>query len=90
MAIARKVVVSAHGEGIILHTAPSKTQRSSQQFLIKYADGAIAQLPRDNATGLTSSSPSFDAFGVIGMLRTPPLSSLPHALRFFSRRGSRP
>ncbi|CAI4215381.1 unnamed protein product [Parascedosporium putredinis] len=68
MAIARKVVVSAHGEGVILHTAPSKTQRSSQQFLIKYADGAIAQLPRDNATGLTSSSPSFEAFGVIGIM----------------------
>ncbi|PKS07796.1 hypothetical protein jhhlp_006404 [Lomentospora prolificans] len=68
MAIARKVIVSANDEGVILQTAPSKTQRSSQQLLIKYADGAISHLPRDNGTGVASSSQSFEVFGVIGLM----------------------
>jgi len=77
MAIARKVIVSANGEGLVLQTASSKTQRSSQQLLIKYGDGTVSYLPRENgADSPPGSSPSFEVFGVIGEL-SPPTPNVP-------------
>jgi hypothetical protein len=85
MAIARKVIVSANGEGLVLQTASSKTQRSSQQLLIKYADGTVSYLPRENGVDSLGSSPFFEVFGVIGELCPPTLAPELPFLGFASR-----
>ncbi|SPN97483.1 related to SAC1 - recessive suppressor of secretory defect [Cephalotrichum gorgonifer] len=67
MAIARKIVVSANDEGLVLQPAPSKSQRPLPPLLIKYGDASVSSTPRDGVVDSASPS-SFEAFGVIGLM----------------------
>lgn len=69
MAIARKVVVSANEEGLVLQPFGSKGQRPSQPLLIKYGDASIFPVPRDSVADQGPSAPCIEAFGVIGTFR---------------------
>ena len=66
MAIARKVVVSANEEGLVLQPAGSKGQRS-QPLLVRYGgDASIFPVPRDSVVDSPAPASSIEAFGVIG------------------------
>ena len=65
MGIARKLVVSANEEGIVLQHVASKGQRLPQTLLIKYGDALASSIPRERRRP-GPSTPPFEAFGVIG------------------------
>ena len=66
MGIARKLVVSANEEGLVLQQIASKGQRHPQTLLVKYEDALVSSIPRESAADPAPSTPSFEAFGVIG------------------------
>ncbi|KAK3684744.1 SacI homology domain-containing protein [Podospora appendiculata] len=68
--LARKVVICAAVDGLILQPlASKKDQRSSPLVKIKYGDASISSMSRDSAPDISkSNNSSFEAFGIVGLV----------------------
>lgn len=79
--LARKVVICAAVDGLVLHPLNSRRDQSQQQqqqqqqrasslapVRIKYGDASISNLSRDAASDPSSLPPdaSFEAYGIVG------------------------
>ena len=70
--LARKIVICAAVEGLVLHPLNSRKDQQQQRLTpvrIKYGDASISHAPAADPS--SSSQPSFEAFGIIG-------TSVPH------------
>lgn len=65
-AIARKVVVCAAVDGLIVQPLSSKGQRPAPPIQIRYGDASISTASRDQIPDASKSCLSFEAFGVVG------------------------
>lgn len=66
--LARKVLVYAAVDGLIVHPIPSKKDaRPPPAVKIRYGDAVLSSTPRDPAGESSKSNPSFEAFGIVGM-----------------------
>lgn len=64
--IARKLVVCAAVDGLIVQPLPSKGQRPFQPVRVRYGDAAISAVSRDQVPDASKPGSSFEAFGVVG------------------------
>ncbi len=76
--LARKVLICAAVDGLVLHPLNSRKDQPQQQaqqrpspapapIRIRYGDAAISTLPRDSAApDAASPAPSFEAYGIVG------------------------
>ncbi|RDA89961.1 hypothetical protein CP533_6676 [Ophiocordyceps camponoti-saundersi (nom. inval.)] len=71
--IARKVVVCAAIDGLIVQPLSSKGQRAYQPVRVRYDDSSVSAVPRDQ---IPDTSASFEAFGIIGLITVSKLSYL--------------
>ncbi|KAG5950294.1 hypothetical protein E4U53_005288 [Claviceps sorghi] len=74
--IARKVLVYAAIDGLILQPLPTKGQRPFQSTKIRYGDSSISALPRDQVPDKPGPDSSFEIYGVIGLITVSRLSYL--------------
>ncbi|KAM0285624.1 hypothetical protein ACHAQH_001330 [Verticillium albo-atrum] len=74
--VARKVVICAAIDGLIVQPLSSKGQRPAQPVRIGYGDAAISPAPRDQLPDPTKPNSSFEAFGVVGLITVSKLSFL--------------
>ncbi|KAK4223886.1 Phosphatidylinositide phosphatase SAC2 [Podospora fimiseda] len=70
--LARKVIICAAVDGLILHPLGSKKeagQRSPPPLIrIKYGDASISHGSRDSAPDISQPNSSFEAFGIVGIV----------------------
>jgi len=65
--LARKVIICAAVDGLVLQPLHSKKdQRSSPLVRIKYGDASVSTLSKDAGADLSKPNSSFEAFGIIG------------------------
>ncbi|KAL0942774.1 Syja N domain-containing protein [Colletotrichum truncatum] len=74
--IARKVIICAAVDGLIIQPFVTKGQRPAQPVRIKYGDAAITPASREQIPDLSQPHSSFEAFGVIGLITVSKLSYL--------------
>jgi hypothetical protein len=65
--IARKLLICAAIDGLVIQPLSSKGQRPFQPVRLKYDDASISQIPREHVPDDSKPDSSFEAFGVIGM-----------------------
>lgn len=61
--LARKILICAAVDGLIIQPLSPKGHRPFQPVKLKYGDAAISSVSRDQ---VPDTEPSFEAFGVIG------------------------
>ncbi|ERT01765.1 hypothetical protein HMPREF1624_00059 [Sporothrix schenckii ATCC 58251] len=67
--LARKVLICAAVDGLILHPLSSKKdQRMAPSVKIRYGDAALSTTSRNLAAEATEPTPSFEAFGIVGLI----------------------
>ena len=66
--IARKVLICAALEGLIIQPLSTKGQRPFQPIRVRYGDSAVSAVPRDQVPDAPNEGSFFEAFGVIGMM----------------------
>ena len=66
--LARKLIICAAVDGLIIQPLSSKGQRSPQPIRVRYGDGSISNVSRDQLPDTAELGTSFEAFGVIGKL----------------------
>lgn len=64
--LARKLIICATVEGLIIQPLSTKGQRSPPPVRLRYGDANISTVPRDQLPETTTSGNSFEAFGVLG------------------------
>lgn len=65
--IARKVIIYAAIDGLIIQPLSSKGQRPAPPVRIRYGDASIVPASREQIPNVSSSpNNSFEAFGVVG------------------------
>lgn len=66
--LARKVLICAAVDGLVLQPLHSKKdqQRTSPLIKIKYGTASVSQTSRDSVPELPSPDSSFEAFGIVG------------------------
>ncbi len=64
--LARKVLICAAVDGLIIQPLSTKGQRPFKPVQIKYADASISSVSREQIPDISASDSSFEAFGVIG------------------------
>ena len=69
--IARKILICAAVDGLIIQPLSSKGQRPFQPVAIKYGDASVSQPSRDQVLDPPSDGSSFEAFGIIGEVAVP-------------------
>ncbi|KAH9435829.1 hypothetical protein MCOR02_004747 [Pyricularia oryzae] len=76
--LARKVLITAAVEGLILQPLSSKReQRPAAPVKLKYGDASISNVTRDDSPNPSSkSNASFESFGIVGVITVPPESYL--------------
>ncbi|KAK1700781.1 SacI homology domain-containing protein [Colletotrichum godetiae] len=74
--IARKIIICAAVDGLIIQPFVTKGQRPAQPVRIKYGDASITPAPREQIPDLSQPNSSFEAFGVIGLITVSRLSYL--------------
>ncbi|KAK1492767.1 hypothetical protein CTAM01_09718 [Colletotrichum tamarilloi] len=74
--IARKIIICAAVDGLIIQPFVTKGQRPAQPVRIKYGDASISSAPREQIPDLSQPNSSFEAFGVIGLITVSRLSYL--------------
>lgn len=67
--LARKIVVCAAIDGLIIQPLTSRGQRPFSPVQIRYGDSVISDVSRDHIPDISQDEDSFEAFGVIGELR---------------------
>ncbi|KAK3360019.1 SacI homology domain-containing protein [Lasiosphaeria hispida] len=67
--LARKVIICAAVDGLVLQPLVSKKeQRSSPLVGIKYGDASVFTISRDAAPDTSGPNSSFEAFGIVGLV----------------------
>ncbi|EGX95876.1 SacI domain protein [Cordyceps militaris CM01] len=74
--LARKVLICAAVEGLIIQPLSTKGQRPFKPVQIKYADASISSVSREHIPDISAADSSFEAFGVIGLITVSKLSYL--------------
>ncbi|KAJ3484660.1 hypothetical protein NLG97_g7001 [Lecanicillium saksenae] len=74
--LARKVLICAAVDGLIIQPLSTKGQRPFKPVQIKYADTSISSVSREQVPDISASDSSFEAFGVIGLITVSRLSYL--------------
>ncbi|KAI9172462.1 Phosphatidylinositide phosphatase SAC2 [Paramyrothecium foliicola] len=74
--LARKIIICAAIDGIIIQPLSSKGQRPFQPVRVKYGDASVSSAPRDAIPDTSKPDSSFEAFGVIGLVTVSKLSYL--------------
>ncbi|KAK7429602.1 hypothetical protein QQZ08_003797 [Neonectria magnoliae] len=74
--VARKIIICAAIDGLILQPLSSKGQRPYQPVRIKYGDATLSSVPREQVPDTSKPDSSFEAFGVIGLITVSRLSYL--------------
>lgn len=65
--LARKILICAAVDGLVLHPINSKKdQRPSSPLKLKYGDASISTVARDALPDTAKGSSSFEAFGIVG------------------------
>lgn len=65
--LARKVLVCAAVDGLLLHPlSHKKDQRPAPSVKIRYGDAALSTASRDLAAEAAQPCPGFEAFGIVG------------------------
>ncbi|KAI1056391.1 hypothetical protein LB507_002579 [Fusarium sp. FIESC RH6] len=75
-AIARKLLICAAIDGLVIQPLSSKGQRPFQPVRVKYGDASISHVPREHVPDDSKPDSSFEAFGVIGLITVSKLSYL--------------
>ncbi|CAK7274021.1 hypothetical protein SEPCBS57363_005948 [Sporothrix epigloea] len=80
--LARKILICAAVDGLVLHPLPyKKDQRPSASVKIRYGDAALSTTSRDLAAESAEPSPSFEAFGIVGLILVSKFSYLVSIVR---------
>lgn len=66
--IARKVVICAAIDGLIIQPLWSKGQRPATPVRIRYGDASLSTASRDELPDASKPNSSFEAFGIVGSL----------------------
>ncbi|KAI1778363.1 SacI homology domain-containing protein [Hypoxylon cercidicola] len=74
--LARKLLICAAVDGLVIQPLSTKGQRTSSPVKIKYGDATVSSLPRDQTPDTSKPNSSFEAFGVIGLFTVSRLSYL--------------
>ncbi|OTB16670.1 hypothetical protein K445DRAFT_296703 [Daldinia sp. EC12] len=74
--LARKLLICAAVDGLIVQPLATKGQRNPAPVKIKYGDATVSSLPRDQTPDTTKPNSSFEAFGVVGLFTVSRLSYL--------------
>ncbi|KAF5662893.1 sac1-recessive suppressor of secretory defect [Fusarium heterosporum] len=74
--IARKLLICAAIDGLVIQPLSSKGQRPFQPVRVKYGEATISHVPREHVPDDTKPGSSFEAFGVIGLITVSKLSYL--------------
>lgn len=64
--IARKIVICAAIDGLIIQPLSSKGQRPFQPVRVKYGDASVSSIARDQVPDTSKPDTSFEAFGIVG------------------------
>lgn len=64
--LARKLLICAAVDGLIIQPLATKGQRPSPPVKVKYGDATISSLGRDQTPDVTKPDSSFEAFGIVG------------------------
>jgi len=64
--LARKAIICAAVDGLLIQPLSAKGQRPSPPALIKYGGASVAPASRDTTADLAKSNSSFEAFGIVG------------------------
>ncbi|KAF4967136.1 hypothetical protein FSARC_5256 [Fusarium sarcochroum] len=75
-AIARKLLICAAIDGLVIQPLSTKGQRPFQPVRVKYGDATISHVPREHVPDDSKSDSSFEAFGVIGLITVSKFSYL--------------
>ncbi|KAI1860676.1 hypothetical protein JX265_002834 [Neoarthrinium moseri] len=74
--LARKLLICAAVDGLIIQPLAPKGQRPSQAVKVRYGDAAVSSTTRDQLPDVSTPNASFEAFGVIGLFTVSRLSYL--------------
>lgn len=74
--IARKIIIYAAIDGLIIQPLSSRGQKPFQPVGIKYGDASISTASRDDVPETSNPESSFEAFGVIGLITVSRLTYL--------------
>jgi len=66
--LARKVVICAAVDGLVLQPLNSKKERTQPAYWIKYGDASIIPVPKDLVPAAPEPNSSFEAFGIVGLV----------------------
>jgi len=65
--LARKIIICAAVDGLILHPINSrKDQRPAPPLKLKYGDASVSTISRDALPDTSKANSSFEAFGIVG------------------------
>jgi hypothetical protein len=64
--LARKIIICAAVDGIVIQPLSSKGQRPFQPVRVKYGDASVSNVGRDQVPDTSKPDSHFEAFGVIG------------------------
>jgi hypothetical protein len=77
--LARKIIICAAIDGIIIQPLSSKGQRPFQPVRVRYGDASVSTVSRDQVPDTSKSDSHFEAFGVIGgLFRTTRITRIYH------------
>ncbi|KAI5860212.1 SacI homology domain-containing protein [Durotheca rogersii] len=74
--LARKLLICAAVDGLIIQPLSTKGQRVSPPVRIKYGDAVVSSLPRDQSPDTSTPNSCFEAFGIVGLFTVSRLSYL--------------
>ncbi|ETS82130.1 hypothetical protein PFICI_07132 [Pestalotiopsis fici W106-1] len=74
--LARKLLICAAVDGLIIQPLAPKGQRASQPVKVKYGDSSVSSLSRDQLPDISKPNSTFEAFGIIGLFTVSRLSYL--------------
>ena len=64
--LARKLLIIAAIDGLIIQPLSTKSQRPQSPVKINYGDATLSRVTRDLIVDLAQPNRSFEAFGVVG------------------------
>ncbi|KAH6696960.1 SacI homology domain-containing protein [Plectosphaerella plurivora] len=74
--IARKIVICAAVDGLVVQPLLSKGQRPAPPVRIHYGDATLSQASRDEIPDVSQPNTSFQAYGIVGIITVSKLSYL--------------
>lgn len=74
--LARKLLICAAVDGLIIQPLAPKGQRASQPVKVKYGDASVSSISRDQLPDISKPNSTFEAFGIVGLFTVSRLSYL--------------